>query len=165
MDLQLLTWWTGFGPGRAFLGAAFGTVVSDEVQERRVLLFCRLIGVSEERLPRLLRLFHVNSGFLGCAKYQASRAYTFCPLDDYDPELRPLIRKKSVDDSWHLVIPRSEMRRLQQAYAETSLQRCEFRLPDVVVLTGYELSYGLHPPDDLYVEAYRNRSFAAWIRR
>jgi len=165
LDSQWLTWWTAFGPGRVFVGPAFTAVVSDQVQERRLLLFCRLVGVSDDQFPRLMRLYYVNAQYLGCAKYQATRAYTFSPLEDYDPADRPRIRRKSVDDGWHLVIPRSELRRLARAYAETSLGQCEFRLPDVVVLTSYELDLGLRPPEAQYAEVHRNATFTVWVRR
>jgi hypothetical protein len=164
-DTQVLDWWSAFGPHWCFVAPAYVTTGSDQVQEHRLLLFCRLLGLRDEQLPGFLQLFYIDASVLGNAKYQASRAYTFSPLDDYDPAVRARIRKKSVDDGWHLAIPNGELRRLARSYARTSLSDHAFRWPEVIVLNSYERSLGLYPPTEQFDEVYRNPTFTVWRRR
>ena len=164
-DSQLLAWWTSFGPESVFVAHAFATVATDRTQERRLCLFCRILGLDGEQFPEFVQRYYVNSLYLGCAKYQASSAYTFSTLDDYRPEDREVIVKKSVDDSWHLVIPNSELSRLKEQYNDTSLSQSEFQLPDVIVLTSFEVGLGLRPIASLYARTYRNGTFTVWVRR
>ena len=165
LDAQVLNWWGAFGPGWQFVAQAWVTPGSDQVQERRLLVFCRLLGLRDEQLPRFLQFYYIKASLLGCAKYQACRGHTFSPLDDYEPADRAEILKKSVDDSWHIVVPKSEIRRLERLYAQSSWRDCEFRLPDVIVLTACERSLGLCPPAPEYAEDFRNSTFTVWVRR
>src|SRR5262249_51541301 len=102
---------------------------------------------------------YVNHFWLGHAKYQASRAFTFAPLSDYDEAVQLRIRATSVLDNFKVAVPNSEQRRL---VADFETLKPELKRLDLVVLSNDESLARFAPPEDQFRLSYRNSTFRVW---
>jgi hypothetical protein len=166
-DHQVAFWWLAFGGGNLFLAEpAFSTLPDSEV-ESRLIAFCRLLGMTPDNFASFIKKPWVLVFWIGHNKYQASRLYTFSPIDDYSPEDQKKILSspgvESWQSSWNIILPLSEEERLCHQYGSKT-SRPSRRL-DVIILTRYEIDMGLSPPRDDFVLEYENPVFQVWVHR
>ncbi len=155
-DHQVFAWWMTFGGRYWFLVEPFVSSIPDEELETRLVLFCKLLGMSADDFVTFLQTplelvpsnhGYVNVFWLGLAKYQASQWYTFSTMDQYTPEQQQAIQ--SSDYVWQLIIPRDELERLHHVYEQVSLDELESRSIDAMVLSnlGPEQPWSPSPSD------------------
>lgn len=164
LDIQVLDWWSLFGGGQAYCPDPCATILGDDEIEARLLGFLRLLGVSPREMLRIVQDRAVMIFFLACAKYQASAWYQFAPLDDYPGQLRLAILDSSPLDSWQVLLPRSEGRRLLERYERTSAVDENLRL-DLIVLGPSARDRALRPPSDRFERTFSNASFRVYRRK
>lgn len=161
-DLQLFCWWMTFTDGYTFLPETFLTTVPDAEIERRLMLFGRLLGMDDAAFLEFVNRKYVIFHWLAHDKYQASKAHTFAPIDDYDADARRAIADTNIFSSWSLRVPLSEQRRLLDAYRRTPLDmRSLPRLDMIVLINGLE---DFTPVSPEFVRAYSNATFTVWKR-
>jgi hypothetical protein len=166
-DHQVAFWWLAFGGGNLFLAEpAFSTLPDSEV-ESRLITFCHLLGMTPDNFASFIRKPWVLVFWIGHNKYQASRLYTFSPIDDYSPEDQKKILSspgvESWQSSWNIILPLSEEERLCHQYGSKTSHPS--RRLDVIILTRYEIDMGLSPPRDDFVLEYENPVFQVWVHR
>jgi hypothetical protein len=163
-DHQVFAWWTSFRRGYAFNPDPFSSAVCDAEIERRLLLFCKALRMTPDDFGSFLDRPNVNLLWLGCAKYQASRAHTFAPMGEYTERQREQILRSSLQDSWTLVVPQAEKARLARLYADVAAVSEMPRL-DVMILTNDESLRSFAPSAGEYEEVYRNAAFRVFLNR
>ena len=109
------------------------------------------------------RRSYVNIFWIGCAKYQASKAFTFSPLDDYDEVDRAKIATTTIFDNFAVALPRSQQARLSRVFEEVDLTHLD-RL-DLIVLTKDESTVGFAPSSVAFDLVFENAVFRVWSRR
>ena len=160
-DIQVHAWWSLFGGGQAYLPDPFATNVPDEEIEDRLLSFLKMHGVDRRRTLQLLQNRLVQIFFLACAKYQASPAHTFAPLDEYPPRVRQALASMSVFQNWRVWIPESEALRLLEKYDRLP-GTLQGRRLDVIVLGRGKLDGQLEPDPAEFQKSYANRVFRVY---
>jgi hypothetical protein len=163
LDIQVHAWWSLFGGGQAYLPDPFATNVPDEEIEDRLLSFLKMHGVDRRRTLQLLQERLVQIFFLACAKYQASPAHTFAPLDEYPPKVRKSLTSMSVLQNWNVWIPESEALRLLEKYDRLP-GTLQGRRLDVIVLGRGKLDGQLEPNPAEFQKSYANRAFRVYTR-
>src|SRR5262249_45372426 len=116
LDHQLFVWWVAFRHQPAYLVDPFVSPLGDQVIERRLVRFCKLVGASRAQLGDVLAERTVNVFWLGHNKYQASRGHSFAPISEYAPATQRSILTSSPFDNWHIALPRGELERLLALY-------------------------------------------------
>ena len=144
---------------------SFSTLPDSEV-ESRLVDFCRLLGMTPDRFASFIRKPWVLIFWIGHNKYQASRMYTFSPMEDYSPEDQKKILSspwlESWQSSWNIILPLSEEKRLRHQYVQETMP--QHRL-DLIILTRNEIDPGLSPVSDDFVLEFENPVFQVWVRR
>jgi len=164
-DTKVRTWWSTFREGNSFNPDVFLTTVSDAEIESRLVILCKLLGMQQpEQFGAFVKEWMINAIWLGHNKYQATRLYTFGPIEQYPKEVRKSIQNLSWFETWHLFIPHDEVTRLQDLFARTRLEPSGIR-PDVIVLTSYDLAQGLEPLPVFFAPSFQNDTFKVWTRR
>jgi hypothetical protein len=163
-DPQLSSWWISFKHGYAYIADPFITTVSDAEIESRLIYFCKVVGMNAEDFRSFVNRFYVNAFWLAHNKYQASQAYTFAPIWDYEESMQKKIKETSILDSWRIAIPTSEQRRLVNQFNIKDAQDNNRRL-DLVILTSDESLKDFTPPEDTFVFRYSNSTFRVWKRK
>lgn len=165
LDHQVGAWWNTYERRFFYLSDPFSNTVSDDENENRLNGFFKLLGASSQSFAKSLPDQHILIFFLAHQKYQASRAYSFAPPEEYEPATQERIAHGSIYESWPVFLPSSEMTRLTQKYEQTGLDELPFALPDVIVLTTHETSRELRPSSDLYAKVFSNATFEVWRSR
>ncbi len=164
-DPVAYSWWLTFAHGYSFLGEPFVSAVPDRVVEDRVVAFCRLIGMSTDEFAAYVKQATVNSWWLSSNKYQASRTHMFSTLDDYPPEERPGILATTLYDSWHIVVPISEVKRLQRKFELETVASADRWQLDVIVLTNNSPLAGFAPPEEEWRLSFQSNRFRVYDRQ
>src|SRR5206468_953978 len=110
----------------------------DYLIEERTLQLLYLVGASPEFLDDKLNETYFDINFFSHDKWQASEAFTYGKLADYSSAQIDQIGWTTILDSWSVLVPRSERRRLVAAF--THMTEPE-RLPDMIILPsgpGYD---------------------------
>ena len=100
--------------------------------------------------------------WLGCSKYQASKAHTFAPLWDYPEDVRARIAGSSIFSSFNVALPLTTRQRLAALYDELALPAAE-RL-DLIVLTKDESLAAFAPSPKESSLVFENDVFRVWTR-
>jgi hypothetical protein len=161
-DHQLWSWWVTFRPGSTFFSDAMITTLRGSEIERRLMLFCKVLGLNARQFEELINHRVVNIFWLAHDKYQASQAHTFAPLSEYAPEERAAIDETSILSSWAVAIPDSERQRLSDKFQR--VQPAGERL-DLIVLTKDAIAGDFHPAGDGFALTYENDTFRVWQKR
>lgn len=166
LDHQVFCWWTAFYHGFTYLPDPFISTVSDNEGEYRLMTFGHLLGLNSEEFQDFINRRYVNVFWLGLAKYQASKAYTFAPLLDYDEEAKARIKNTTILDSWMVAIPKSEQKRLlADYYTLKDLSPTDFPRLDVIVLTNEPDLKEFYPSSEHFQLTYKNETFRIFIKR
>lgn len=165
LDHQLYVWWTAFEHKAMYVSDPCYSTIDDDETERRLLSFLQLVGARSEQIPLLVSDQGIHIFFLGCAKYQASKAHHYGPIEEYPPADQRVIREGPVTANWTLAIPRSELQRLRMRFQRVRLRDVPFASPDVIVLNASDRARGLEPPQKSYDRKYANGAFEVWKRR
>ncbi|HEY8241807.1 MAG TPA: hypothetical protein VIH35_10190 [Kiritimatiellia bacterium] len=169
-NFRAYSWWTTFKGGFAYCPDAFTSTLPDAELEERVVRLIRMTGMERVAFERFIHDAPMNTRWIGHDKYQASRAHTFAPLEDYDDAARERIARTGIlswSDSWHIELPTAERDRLLAAFDgmdEAQLALAKLRVPDVILLDNSEFSEGLAPSSG-YTLARTTTSFRVWLRR
>jgi hypothetical protein len=163
-DHAVYMWWLTFARKWVAVGDPFLATRPDAELETRFMSFAREMGVDSQRLIPLLDEYMVQLFWFSCAKYQASRAHSFAPIDEYPPAVQTEIRTGSMQNAFNLVIPRSEKERVLRKYETTAGQGTGFAPADVVILTAGDDARGLHPMPSVFSLVYTNPTFRVWLR-
>lgn len=163
LDHSVFVWWLTFRGGRTAVADAVLTRASDAIVEERLAAFAKLLGMDERSFRTFLHDPYTLIFLLGHDKYQASRAYTFSPLEEYRPEDRQRIAETPVWDTWRVALPVTEEERLARIFAGAGYREGEE--PDLVVTGGVGPLAGFEPPGALYERTYANDSFIVWKKR
>ena len=99
--------------------------------------------------------------FLGCAKYQVSKAHRFAPLEDYGPRGRRAFERSTPLSSWSIALPEPEAQRLVERYAAFREGRGDLRL-DLIVLGPGRLDRGLAPDPERFRLSFENALFRVY---
>lgn len=161
-DQQLFNWWVGLNKKFSFLPSTAFSMVSDDEIETRLLAFCKLLGMNIEDFRTFINRQYVNGNWLALNKYQASKAYTFSPLSDYDPDIQKKIEMTSILDSWYLAIPNGEQNRLIQKFKTMPDNAWKNWRLDLIILTNDESLRNFSPPSDNFELIYENETFRMW---
>lgn len=166
-DCQVSFWWLTFGGDKLFLAEPFISTVSDREVESRYMNFCHLLGMTPDRFISFIRKPSILTFWFGHNKYQASRMYTFSPMEDYSPEdNNKIVSTPGVESwqaSWNNILPLSEQDRLRHQY-EGEIIHSQRRL-DLIILTRYEIDSGLSPISDDFTLGFENPVFQVWVRK
>ena len=171
-DHQVFAWWMTFEGKYWFLVEPFVSSIPDDELEIRLLVLCKLLGVSTDDFIDFLQTpiesepdthGYANVFWLALAKYQASQFYTFAPLDDYTTTQQTAIAR--TDYVWQTIIPLSELDRLRKRYDATSLDDLDSRALDAIVLNNHGPEAEWTPPLDGWKLSFENDGFRVFIRR
>src|SRR5262249_28675873 len=130
----------------------------------RLVAFCKMVGMGKEECRAYMERFYPAAFLLGLDKYQASRAHAFLPLEEYSEAERAGIARTSVDDAWHLVLPRRESDRILARWEDVRPLE-ESGSAELLVLTNDPLLGGRAPSEEDYAMIFRNATFRAWKRK
>lgn len=158
-DQQLGMWWLAFRRGYLFIPDAFVSAAPNSLIQRRTLELLRLAGATSQFLNRRLNEPYFIERFLSHGAWQASKAYTYRPIDDYNQTQADYIKRTTVLNSWSVITPHSERRRL---LAEFNSVPEPAQPPALIILpkgAGYETLPGPAAP---YQLAYENGTFRVW---
>lgn len=170
-DHQVFSWWLTFSDGYWFLVEPFVSSIPDDELETRLSLLCRVLGMSSDDYIRFIQTpregpigghGYVNTFWLGLAKYQASRIYTFAPLDDYTEEQQQAILAS--DYVWQKFIPQGELSRLKRRYDEVTLTDLNSRALDVIVLSNTGPEKQWTPSEEFWELTFRNGGFRVFTK-
>jgi hypothetical protein len=162
-DQQVWSWWTTFRGGYSYLADACTTNAEDAELERRPTQLARLLGMTRTGFLEFARREDVMIFWMSCAKYQATRAYSFAPLDDYIEADKRLISTTPGYLNFTVALPLSQQARLGRLFDATDVR--EMNRLDLIVLTRDESLLPLSPPDSDFDLAFENRVFRLWKRR
>jgi len=163
-DAQIANWWTYRGR-YLFLVDPFNSTASDRVMEDRFIDLAHVLQVNVDDFSRLIGQQYILWRYLGTDKYQASKAYTFAPLEDYDPDSQALIRKSLVSDTWQVLLPVSERKRLVEKFESNALAPAQMPELDIVVMSKDGRRSMFHPDEAEFDLTYQNERFEIWKRR
>jgi hypothetical protein len=163
-DHQAYAWWASFRRGHVFNPDPVNTSLCDAEIERRLVLFCRTLGMTPDQFVAFLERPYVNIFWLGGNKYQASRAYTFAPLDQYTEEQQAQIARTTLQCNWNVLVPEGEKRRLRDLYVNMPVEPAMPRL-DAVILTNDESLAPFSPPEAEYKRTWQSRSLRVFVNR
>lgn len=163
-DHQVHVYWQAFCGGYNYVPDAFTTLVPDATIERRLVGFAHVLGLSPEGFRELLGTEYVNVFFWGSSRFQANRAKTYAPLEEYTPEQRRRIRQTSIFSTWSVEVPPAEYARLDREFRSWRPAADPPRL-DLIVLANDGVLSGAEPDPARFREILRNRVFRAWRRR
>jgi hypothetical protein len=162
-DTQLWSWWVTFRGGYSFLADACTSNARDAELERRTAALAKAIGMTSADFVTFVRRPYVNIFWIGCAKFQASKAFTYAPLDAYDDADRAGIDTTTYFSTFAVALPRSEQARLVQIFDSIDVSRID-RL-DLIALTKDESTIGFAPSPAEFDQVFENAVFRVWARR
>lgn len=162
LDQQVHIFWQMQG-GRSFVPDGWESPAPDAEVERRLVLFCRLVGLPTEDFLAYLQRESTQSWVFN-AKYQTNSAHAIAPLDDYTVEQRARIVARSIFVAFQFEVPVHEMERFRALYEGDAVRGDEPRL-DVVVLVKEDPFVDRAPPDDTYALSFENELFRVYLRR
>ncbi len=161
-DTQVWSWWVTFRGGYSFLADACTSNTSDAELERRLGLLAKTVGMTHAEFAAFIRRRYVDIFWLGCSKYQASKAHTFAPLWDYPEGVPGAIAGSSIFSSFNVALPLTTRQRLAALYDELALPAAE-RL-DLIVLTKDESLAAFAPSPKESSLVFENDVFRVWTR-
>jgi hypothetical protein len=165
LDHGLSVWWTSFHHRFLLVSDPFPSTRSDAEQESRLAHLLHLLGVSSATFEGLIQDGTLQIMWLSSAKYTISPLHAFAPISAYDDAQAKIIREGSPLSGWEIAVPRSEVKRLSQAYANETSAPWRLTSADVVVLGPWERAYGMAPDWRAFRETFSNSTFRVWVRR
>ncbi|MFO0619549.1 MAG: hypothetical protein U0414_43580 [Polyangiaceae bacterium] len=163
LDQQVHIHWQTFVGRYSFVPDGFTSVTTDAELERRLLLFCRTIGMSAETLRGLLQESRIQSTFFG-GKYEANAAFAMAPASDYTDEQNARIRARNLYVSFQFELPKSELARFEAQYEDPKYGGEMPRL-DVIVLQRDKYLDDLAPSaEDGWEQTFSNNYFRVYLR-
>jgi hypothetical protein len=106
----------------------------------------------------------VHSWWLSSDKYQASKAHTFAPLDEYSADDQKRIRASSIYDNWQTYVSISESKRLRQKFLRVNRTHYGRWELDLIVLTNEGPQAAYAPPPDSWRLGFKSRRFRVFER-
>lgn len=162
LDQQVHIHWQTFVGRRSFVPDGFTSIASDAEIERRLILFCREIGMSTDAFLETLQESSYQSMIFG-GKYQANAANANWPLADYTEEQQARIQRRNLYVSFQFEVPRSELARFRAMYEDPGYGAGMPRL-DVIVLQRDERLDTL-APGEAWERTYENAYFRVFAPR
>jgi len=163
-DPMIYSWWLTFANGYSFLAEPAFSSVPDQIVEDRLIALCHWMAMSPDEFVAFIEPVAVNSWWLGSAKYQASKAYTFSFLDDYTAEVQQKIRASSIYDTWRSFLPISEVARLRQKFLRVGRADYDQWELDLIVLTNDESQAAHAPAADAWRMTFKSPRFRVYER-
>lgn len=157
---------TAFHGKRAWLPDNAYSTLGDAELERRLFLSARLCQFTPQHFHGAMGNHFFMNYWLGCAKYWCADDHKFAPENEYTPWQLEEVRALGPLPPFNLVVPLSERRRLNQAYADFLREPLDpAACPDTVVLTAVLWEQGVAPRPDLYEQVFRNEIFAIYLKK
>lgn len=163
-DHQFFTWWVTFRGGYSVLAEAFNTTRHDTEIEDRLMFFCRTLALSPAEFENFVDRWWFNYCWLGLFKYNATKAHTYAPIEEYSPEAREEIEQFNIWRTAYITMPRGERNRLREKYLRYDYRKEKYRL-DLIVLAKVPPFADLRPPDGEFRLVYQNQAFRVWCRK
>jgi len=162
-DHQVWSWWVTFRGRHAYLADACTSNATDSELERRVVELAKLLNMTTDGFATFARRRYVMIFWMSCARYQATSAFAYAPLDDYTTEDRQLIAKTPGYLNFTVALPLSQQQRLARLFDDTKVT--EMKRLDLLVLTKDNSVAALMPPARDFELTFENRLFRVWQRR
>jgi hypothetical protein len=153
----------GFHDKRSFLPDSTFTTLRDEEIENRLCEAGKIFGLKVDNFAAFIQQHYILNYWLGGGKYWFTRENHYSTEDDYSPEAQAMLKQMPWDNTWCLLLPRSELIRIAQKYSTILSANSNKQLyPDVIILTTMEKKAGLVPNPELYNQLYENQVFVVY---
>ena len=165
LDPVIYSWWLTFTGGYSFLAEAFVSTTSDREAERRLAVYCKILGATPDQYVSFLKLRGTLWFWLGANKYQASRAFAFAPASEYEPDVREEIRTGSLYNNFNVALPSVQVARLERDFLALRPGDLDREELDIIIVTrGGPLS-GCSPPVETWRTSFESPRFRVFTRR
>jgi len=164
-DDQVFVYWVAFRGRYTLFPQVWTSTLSNHEMEDRVLWFAREEGLDQADLVRFLDQPNILVYWLGHNLYQLNPLYHKEPLSDYSADdIRLHMNIPLGFDSFDVALPLSEIKRLQDRYAEIlSMDEKEKPRLDLIILTADTKLMPLPDPDpSRYYLSYHDDYFRVW---
>jgi hypothetical protein len=163
-DPVVYEWWIGLHGRFASVADPFLSTRPDAEIEARFMALCDEVGMPGGAFEKLVANKVIQVYWLSYDKYNVSPLHHYGEKSDYSSAAQDQMRTSAITLGWNIVVPKSELSRLADAYRRSSWKARRITPPDILVLSKDEVAQGRKPRDPKFRESFSNGTFVVWVR-